>query len=61
MDQRREGTPELTHVDNDAGGGGGGHEAAAAGDAGVDCAEELFLGVRNGVTIEGKGDRHRLF
>lgn len=51
---------ELAHVDYDAGGCGGGGEAAAAGDAGVDRAEELLLGVGGALAVEGEGNGHVL-
>lgn len=51
---------EFPHVDYDPRGCGRGGEAAAAGDAGVDCAEELLLGVGGALAVEGEGDRHVL-
>lgn len=60
VEEGGEGASEFTDVDDDAGGLGGGEEAPAAGDAGVDCAEELLLRVGEEVAVGGEGDGHIL-
>lgn len=55
-----EGGAEFSDVDDDAGRFGGGCQTATASNAGVDCAEKLFLRVCRRGAIKGEGEGHIL-
>lgn len=51
---------EFTNVDDDARRFSGSSQAATTSNTGVDCAEELFLGICRSGAVESEGNRHVL-